>query len=344
MAAESMERPDRHLQHAGDQRPVHDHLPGHRAVALPARARGGRGGVHDRSRRSPSTTSTPWWPTAPWWTRRRCSGLLLARARLDRVGRPRGGERRHCPATPRSTSRGWTSSGAARRAPWPPTAVTWRPTRPSSARRGAGAHIDEATPDVVAAYVASLRRTRSGATVARSLSTLRGFHRFLVEEGEAPFDPTADIPGVAVADLLPKALSEDETGRLLGRGGGHRAGHAARPGPARAALRHRGAGQRGGRPQPGRRGRGGRRRRPPADPGPRQGEQGTGGPAGAPGAGRPPAVAVRRGAAPPRAQEVEAGAATPRRSSSTSAGAGSPGWGRSAWSRSTPAGSAWPTG
>jgi integrase/recombinase XerD len=84
------------------------------------------------------------------------------------------------------------------------------------AQRGSGAVIDTATPAVVAAYVASLRRTRSGATVARSLSTLRGFHRFLVEEGEAAIDPTADIPGVAVADLLPKALSEDETGRLLG--------------------------------------------------------------------------------------------------------------------------------
>ena len=81
---------------------------------------------------------------------------------------------------------------------------------------GSGAHVDGAPAEVVAAYVASLRRHRSGSTVARSLSTLRGFHRFLVEEGEAPSDPTADIPGVAVADMLPKALSEDETGRLLG--------------------------------------------------------------------------------------------------------------------------------
>ena len=81
---------------------------------------------------------------------------------------------------------------------------------------GSGAPIDRASAEVVAAYVASMRRTRSGSTVARSLSTLRGFHRFLVEEGEAPTDPTADIPGVAVAEMLPKALSEDETNRLLG--------------------------------------------------------------------------------------------------------------------------------
>jgi integrase/recombinase XerD len=45
---------------------------------------------------------------------------------------------------------------------------------------------------------------------------MRGFHRFLVEEGLSPTDPTADVPGVATADLLPKALSEVETDRLLG--------------------------------------------------------------------------------------------------------------------------------
>jgi integrase/recombinase XerD len=84
------------------------------------------------------------------------------------------------------------------------------------ARAAPDALIDDATPEVVAAYMASLRRTRSGSTVARALSTLRGFHRFLVEEGEGRSDPTVNIPGVAVADLLPKALNEEETERLLG--------------------------------------------------------------------------------------------------------------------------------
>jgi integrase/recombinase XerD len=83
-------------------------------------------------------------------------------------------------------------------------------------QRHAGAHIDGTTADEVTAYVASLRRTRSGATVARALSTLRGFHRFLVEEGAASTDPTTGIPGIAVAELLPKALTEDEAERLLG--------------------------------------------------------------------------------------------------------------------------------
>jgi integrase/recombinase XerD len=76
--------------------------------------------------------------------------------------------------------------------------------------------MDEATSSDVAAYVASLRRTHSASSVARALSTMRGFHRFLVEEGVSAIDPTADLPGIGVADLLPKALSEEEVNRLLG--------------------------------------------------------------------------------------------------------------------------------
>jgi integrase/recombinase XerD len=68
----------------------------------------------------------------------------------------------------------------------------------------------------VAAYVASLRATHSAASVARALSSIRGFHRFLVEEGVRVDDPTVDLPGIATADMLPKALSEEEAGRLLG--------------------------------------------------------------------------------------------------------------------------------
>jgi integrase/recombinase XerD len=52
--------------------------------------------------------------------------------------------------------------------------------------------------------------------VARALSSIRGFHRFLVEEGLRDDDPALDLPTVSVTDLLPKALSEDETERLLG--------------------------------------------------------------------------------------------------------------------------------
>jgi integrase/recombinase XerD len=83
-------------------------------------------------------------------------------------------------------------------------------------RRRTDLSMDEASSGDVAAYVAQLRQTYSASSVARALSTMRGFHRFLVEEGSAPSDPTADLPGIGVADLLPKALSEEEVNRLLG--------------------------------------------------------------------------------------------------------------------------------
>jgi integrase/recombinase XerD len=52
--------------------------------------------------------------------------------------------------------------------------------------------------------------------VARALSSIRGFHRFLVEEGMRVDDPTLDLPSISVTDMLPKALSEEETELLLG--------------------------------------------------------------------------------------------------------------------------------
>jgi integrase/recombinase XerD len=68
----------------------------------------------------------------------------------------------------------------------------------------------------VAAHLELLRRTQHASSVARALSSIRGFHRFLVEEGLRSDDPTLDLPSVSVTDLLPKALSEDETELLLG--------------------------------------------------------------------------------------------------------------------------------
>jgi len=76
--------------------------------------------------------------------------------------------------------------------------------------------IEQATSAEVAAYLELLRRTHNASSVARALSSLRGFHRFLVEEGLRADDPTLDLPSVSVTDLLPKALSEEETELLLG--------------------------------------------------------------------------------------------------------------------------------
>ena len=76
--------------------------------------------------------------------------------------------------------------------------------------------IDEATSADVAAHLERLRRSHTAASVARALSSIRGFHRFLVEEGLRVDDPTLDLPSVSITDLLPKALSEEETELLLG--------------------------------------------------------------------------------------------------------------------------------
>ena len=79
-----------------------------------------------------------------------------------------------------------------------------------------GHGIDAATSGDVAAHLSALRRTHGASSVARALSSIRGFHRFLVEEGLRGDDPTLDLPAISVTDLLPKALSEEETERLLG--------------------------------------------------------------------------------------------------------------------------------
>jgi integrase/recombinase XerD len=79
-----------------------------------------------------------------------------------------------------------------------------------------GHGIDQATSADVAKHLAALRRTHNAASVARALSSIRGFHRFLVEEGMRGDDPTLDLPPISVTDLLPKALSEDEAEQLLG--------------------------------------------------------------------------------------------------------------------------------
>jgi integrase/recombinase XerD len=79
-----------------------------------------------------------------------------------------------------------------------------------------GGSLESATAADVSAYVALLRRTHSASSVARAMSTLRGLYRFMVEEGMTDRDPTVDLPSIGIADLLPKALSEEQVNLLLG--------------------------------------------------------------------------------------------------------------------------------
>ncbi len=79
-----------------------------------------------------------------------------------------------------------------------------------------GTALEDATAADVSAHLAALRASHTSSSVARALSSIRGFHRFCVEEGLRADDPTVDLPSMSVTELLPKALSEEETERLLG--------------------------------------------------------------------------------------------------------------------------------
>ena len=74
----------------------------------------------------------------------------------------------------------------------------------------------DADREEVERYVATLRTEgRSAASVARAVSSLRGLHRFLVDEGTVAIDPTADLEAGRVPARLPKALREDDVARIL---------------------------------------------------------------------------------------------------------------------------------
>lgn len=79
-----------------------------------------------------------------------------------------------------------------------------------------GADLLSVTPAQVSSFVAA-RRASGAATssVARQLAAVRMLHRFLLEEGERPDDPTADLEGVRVPAGIPKPLTEDEVTALL---------------------------------------------------------------------------------------------------------------------------------
>jgi len=74
----------------------------------------------------------------------------------------------------------------------------------------------EATPTFVDAYLAALLMARrSGATVARRRSALRGFHRYVARGDAAMPDPLSELPPARRDRKLPHALSQDDVERLL---------------------------------------------------------------------------------------------------------------------------------
>jgi len=76
--------------------------------------------------------------------------------------------------------------------------------------------LGDVSPEDLDVMIGQRRREGTApATIARQLAAIRMLHRFLVDEGLRPDDPTADLDGVRVPAGLPKPLSEDEVGRLL---------------------------------------------------------------------------------------------------------------------------------
>ena len=77
--------------------------------------------------------------------------------------------------------------------------------------------VEDADMAAVEEHLAARRAAGlSAASVARALAAVRGLHRFLVDEGLAERDPTAELAPSPQPRRLPKALSEEEVGRLLG--------------------------------------------------------------------------------------------------------------------------------
>ncbi|MCB4770761.1 site-specific tyrosine recombinase XerD [Ancylobacter sp. Lp-2] len=94
-----------------------------------------------------------------------------------------------------------------------------------------------ATPDI-RAYLAELtRRGLKGATVARRLSALRQFHRFLYVENYRGDDPAAVLEGPKRGRPLPKVLSLAEVTRLIDTA--HERAQAPAATPAEGARRAR---------------------------------------------------------------------------------------------------------
>jgi integrase/recombinase XerD len=82
--------------------------------------------------------------------------------------------------------------------------------------RESGRELSEVTEDDLAAFLQAQRaRGLAPASVARTMVPVRALHRFLADEGRTATDPGAHVELPRVPRGLPKALTEEEVGRLL---------------------------------------------------------------------------------------------------------------------------------
>jgi integrase/recombinase XerD len=87
-----------------------------------------------------------------------------------------------------------------------------------SLRRAGVSDASGVTPGHLTAFARELREGSeplAASSVARMLSSVRGFTRFLVDEQRIPLDPAADLVAPKLPDRLPKALTIGQVERLL---------------------------------------------------------------------------------------------------------------------------------
>jgi len=83
--------------------------------------------------------------------------------------------------------------------------------------RTSGCRLGDATTEDIRSYLSDLsRRGLAPASVARKLSAVRQFYRFLYAEGHRADDPAAILEGPRRGRSLPKVMSITEVDRLIG--------------------------------------------------------------------------------------------------------------------------------
>lgn len=82
-------------------------------------------------------------------------------------------------------------------------------------RRGRAPELEQIDTREVRAYLAALLGTHDAASMARKLSSLRSFYRFLVRRGQVTENPCARVRSPRRRRSLPRALSVDDAFRLV---------------------------------------------------------------------------------------------------------------------------------
>jgi len=97
----------------------------------------------------------------------------------------------------------------------------------AGAAPGEAIDLGTVTSSDVRAFVQSLYRQCGKVSIARKLSSIRSFFRFLVKKGELASNPAEIVPSPRTGSFLPSALTAEETAALIdsvptARGGGFR--------------------------------------------------------------------------------------------------------------------------